>query len=227
MGIYAWYKRTDILKQRIYSPFLLLLFLTWLLIGPAFEIGNHFYVNNWELKESISDLINASFSFFNFGSQLLLALSVRKKDLPLLRCPNFTKGLLKGLLDVITTLADLIFIVGIPLNTVLYNLLGRERSVSLLTPFTAGAGIFTVFRLWFNLGPNIYTKFGGILYLVCALLGVFMLQVYNKTCIEVVHMFIGGSFVFSMVPLTVALWNAELPKDGVENDFVDENTPLV
>lgn len=36
-----------------------------------------------------------------------------------------------------------------------------------------------------------------------------MLSVYNATGIEFVHTFIGGSFVFSLVPMSIALWNTD------------------
>jgi len=210
-AIYAVYRKVAIFQQRIFSPFLLLIGLIWLQIGPAFEIGNHFYVNDWELRESISDMINASFSFFNFGAQNLISLSLRKKGVNFLRKPNFEPEYyyLRGLMECVVIVLDVLFVVTILIQPALYNTLGRDRSSSVLSPLAGVAGILTLFRLWFNLGPNPYTKWGGIFFLVMALLGVGMFQLYKEICNEIVHIFIGGSFVCSVIPFSVALWNIE------------------
>ena len=80
--------------------------------------------------------------------------------------------------------------------------------------------------------------------MVLALSGVFFNVLYGITCLEFLHVAIGGSFVSSMIPFTVALWNAELPGPNSENeelvkhlvtfvtswskrDVMNENTPLV
>ena len=84
-AIYALMKNIHVLPERIWSPFLLMTTLTWLQMAAAFEIANHFYVDNWQIYDPQADLINGSFSFFNFGAQNLLALSLRKKDLTFYR----------------------------------------------------------------------------------------------------------------------------------------------
>ena len=71
------------------------------------------------------------------------------------------------------------------------------------------AGLFTLFRVWFNLGPNVYTKVGSILFFVLVIFGVVFNAVYQATDAEWVHIFIGGSFVSSTIPLGIALLNAE------------------
>jgi len=209
-ALWCVYSRIDVFRQRIYSPFLLLLGIVWLQIGPAFEIGNHFYVNDWELRDGTGDLVNASFSFFNFGAQNLNAIGLRKKDFPLLRRPDFSRGVWAGILDLVTLVADPLFLVVTVVQPIAYYALGRQASVSALSPVGGVAGIFTLFRLWRNLGPNAYTKWGGIGFFVLAMLGVIMLTVYRSSCVELVHLFIGGSFVASVIPFSVALANAEL-----------------
>jgi len=218
-ALYAYYKTYAIFLNRIWSPFILLIALTWLEIGPAFEIGNHFYVNNWQLFDSQADLINASFSFFNFGSQNLLALSLRKKGLPLLR-----KG--ESLLEWVVILFDGLFVLLTVAQPFVYVYLGRDTSVTFLSPIGALAGICTLFRVWFNLGPNNYTKWGGILFFTLAICGVIALQVYRTTQLEWVHAFIGGSFVSSVIPLSIGFLNAEMLPDGAGGGFASESTPL-
>ena len=90
--IWCFLERYPIFQERIWSPFLLIVALTWLLIGSTFEIANHFYVDNWQLYDPQSDLINGSFSFFNFGAQNLLALSLRKQGQIFFRRPPSTIG---------------------------------------------------------------------------------------------------------------------------------------
>ncbi len=41
LAFYATYAKLDILKKRIFSPFIPLLSIVWLQIGPAFEIAQH------------------------------------------------------------------------------------------------------------------------------------------------------------------------------------------
>lgn len=201
----------------------------WLQLAAAFEISNHFYVNQWQLYEPISDLINGSFSFLNFGAQDLNALSLRKKGTPLCR-PMDNLCSKDGILNLIAMLGDFLFIVLIPLRPIVYATLGREASVTILSPLGAFAGIFTLFRLWFNLGPNAYTKWGGIFFFVFAMLGVGMNALYQGTCIEFVHLGIGGAFITSVIPFGIAILNVEyesLPPADVEEENVPNEKPTI
>jgi hypothetical protein len=252
--MYAFYKKSDIIHQRIYSPFILLMGLVWLQLGTAFEIGSHNYTSDWGLEIQTTDLINGSFSFFNYGANNINAIALKKKGVPLLRCPKLgfdkgiVNGLVNGLVDVIANLGDLYLAAATISQPILYMMLGREGSNSILIPASTFAGVFTLLRLWQNLGPNKYTFWGGTLYLVLALSGVFFNVLYSMICVEFLHVAIGGSFVSSMIPFTVALWNAELPGPNSENgelakhvvafatslfsagskrDGLNENTPLV
>lgn len=105
----------------------------------------------------------------------------------------------------------------IVVNPIVYATVGRSASVSALSPLAAIAALFTLCRTWINLGPNQYTKLGGILFFVLAMLGVAMLAVYNALDAEWVHALIGGSFIASTIPLSVAFWNAQLLEDGNED----------
>jgi len=228
--------------------------LVWLQLGTAFEIGSHKYTSNWGLEIQLTDLINGSFGFFNYGATNINAIALKKKGVPLLRCPKLgfdkglVNGLVNGLVDVIAILGDLFLAVATISQPFLYFMLGREGANSISIPASSFAGVFTLLRLWQNLGPNKYTFWGGTLYLVLALSGVFFNALYNKTCWQFLHVAIGGSFVSSMIPFTVALWYAELPGPNSENgelakrlvafvtspfssgskrDVLNENTPLV
>lgn len=218
-ALYAFLQKVDVFKQRIWSPFVLLVALTWLEIGPAFEIGNHFYENNWQLYESNSDLVNASFSFFNFGANNLLALSLRKTNLPL-----FRRG--TGALDWLMVGLDFVFIALTLGQPFVYTYLGRETSVTFLSPVGAVAGIVTLGRLYQNLGPNRATLLGGVFFFVLAICGVIALAVYRSTGYEWVHIFIGGSFVSSVIPLSIAFLNAQLlpaDEEGIQTIEVADN----
>merc|ERR1712224_1081449 len=97
----------------------------------------------------------------------------------------------------------------IVINPIVYGTVGRSASVTALSPIAAIAGLFTLFRVWKNLGPNLWTLLGGVLFFVLAMLGVVFLAVYNATDVEWIHALIGGSFVFSTIPLAVAILFAE------------------
>ncbi len=169
-----------------------------------------------------TDLINASFSFFNFGAIFLNAICLRKLGLKFIRKIDFCSGnLFANILDAVTLVADIVFVIGIFVQPILYIAIGKEGSTRILTAGTSVAGVFVVIRLWFNLGPNPYTKWGGLLYIAFVFVGVFSLQYYVRSCVEFVHAMIGGGFVLSVIPLSVAIWNAELPKTEEGDD--DEN----
>ena len=227
-ALWAYTKNYDVIRSRIWSPFLLMTGFVWLQLGAAFEIANHFYINKWQLYEPVSDLINASSSFMIFGAQDLNALSLRKKGLPL--CRPIDKLLsIDGLLNTVAMLGDFLFIILIPIQPIIYYTIGRQASATVLSPLGAFSGIFTLFRLWFNLGPNKYTKWGGILFFVFAILGVAMNGVYRSTCIEFVHIYIGGSFVTSVIPFGIAILYAEYesstPEEVEEGSVPNETTP--
>jgi len=88
-----------------------------------------------------------------------------------------------------------------------YGLAGRQVAVTALSPLASVGGLFALFRIWYNLGPNKATMLGGIFYFVLAMIGVIMLAVYQSTGAEYVHLFIGGSFIASVIPLTIAFLN--------------------
>lgn len=154
----------------------------------------------------------------------MVALCVRKIGVPFIRAPSFKSGCLAGLIDIVCLVADIIFAITIITMPILYANFGRKGSQKLTIPVNAIAGVFALFRLWFNLGPNKYTMFGGIGYLALSLAGVMALNIYQKECIEFIHIFIGGSFVLSLVPLSVAIWFTDPSSDEVEG--TSESTPL-
>lgn len=198
--IYAFLQNYYRFQQRIYSPFLLMVALTWLLKATSFEIGNHYYVNNWQLFDPKSDLINGTFFFFNFGAQSLLALSLRKEGLSFIR-----KG--ASFLDWLAIILDPIIAILVIVNPIVYVTAGRSTAVATLSPTAAISGIFTLVRVWYNLGPNVYTQIGGIGFFVLAMCGVASNAIYMATDAEWVHLLIGGSFVSSTIPLCIAFFN--------------------
>lgn len=193
--------------------------LLWTQIGTAFEIGSHHYIADWGLAVKTSDLIHGSFSFFNYGTQFILAVALKKKDVPLLRCADFGDGIINGVVDSIAILGDLFLIIITISQPIVYAMVGRESS-SFLIPFSVAASVFTLIRVWQNLGPNKYTFWGGTLYVVIALLGVFFAALYEIICVEFIHVAIAGSFACSMIPFIIAVMNAELPGPDVPSDEV-------
>jgi len=224
--VWAFVRKYDIIKNRTWSPVLLLTGFIWLQLAAAFEIGNHYYVNEFQLYDPESDLINASFSFFNFGAQDIMALGLRKKGVPLWRKIDYKPCCNKSaVLNGISMVIDFLFIILIPLRPIVYAFVGRQLSVTILSPFGALAGIFILLRVYYNLGPNGYTLGGGIGFFFLAILGVILNSVYRTTCIEAVHIGIGGSFITSCIPLAIALEFAQdLPPnrdDTAEADVED------
>lgn len=153
-----------------------------------------------------------------------MALGVRKIGVPIFRVPSFD-NLLAGLLDLVVMLADIVVAAMLILQPFLYISLGRQGSQAFTTPINAASGILILFRLWKNLGPNKHTLAGGIGYLALTLSGVFSLQRYEKECVEFIHLFIGGSFVTSLLFYSLAIINAEA-SSGESGEITNENTPL-
>eukprot|EP00986_Skeletonema_menzelii_P014108 scaffold8917_cov174-Skeletonema_menzelii.AAC.1 len=210
----------DVIQQRIYSPFILMVCFQLFQVGAALEMGAHHYIADWGLKVSLSDLINGSASFCIYGGQHIQAIALRKRGVPFLRCPDFSKGILHGLIDMIAIVGDLFLLVVTIFQPVLYSKLGRAGSVIVFIPSSGVAGIISTFRLWQNLGPNKYTFWGASLFLAFALCGVVANFLYEATCIEVIHAAIASSFACSVISFSVALWHAELPGPDVSSDEV-------
>ena len=223
----------EIFQQRIHSPFLLIVALSWMLMGTTFEISNHYYIDNWQLYDPQADLINGSFSFFNFGSQNLLAFSLRKKNYGgnILFRPKLEQGAdvhtttnqtkKVSCLDYMVSFWDPIFLLLIVINPIVYGVVGRSTSVTALSPLASIAGLFILFRTWYNCGPNTYTKYGGIFFFVLVICGVIMLSVYRNTNTEWVHILIGGSFVSSTIPLSIAFYN--ITPEEEKNEHANDN----
>lgn len=205
VSIWAFLYKLDTLRNRIWCPYFLLMGLVFFQIAGAFEIGNHYYEGDWELAGSPSDLINGSFYFFNFGATYLNALGLRNKDVPLFRRPLCGKGFKAGALDFLSMAFDLILVVGFVLTAPFYATAGREDSSGMLSAFAAIGGIATLFRLYYNLGPNCGTLFGGLGWWAMIIVGIVLTSVYKETGYEWLHAVLGSFFVFCLVPITVAI----------------------
>lgn len=220
--VYAFVTKIHRLEGRIYSPFFLLTAVTWLLMATSFEIGNHFYVDNWQLYNPQADLINGSFFFFNFGAQNLLAMGLRRKTIPKGSDSTIVQWKTLAPLGIDSILAILIIV-----NPIVYGVAGRSTAVSALSPLASLAGIVIFWRTWRNLGPNWYTLVGGVGFLVFVLLGVGMLAVYRATQVEWVHALIGGSFVVSTLPLALAIWNVQEIEEPMEEGNGKEEDAVI
>eukprot|EP00586_Coscinodiscus_wailesii_P003014 CAMPEP_0172484008 /NCGR_PEP_ID=MMETSP1066-20121228/11258_1 /TAXON_ID=671091 /ORGANISM="Coscinodiscus wailesii, Strain CCMP2513" /LENGTH=269 /DNA_ID=CAMNT_0013248243 /DNA_START=103 /DNA_END=912 /DNA_ORIENTATION=+ len=211
--VWAIQRKLPILHKRIWSPFLLITGIIFLQLGAAFEIANHYYEGNFELKDMKTDFINGVFYFFNFGGNYLNVLGLRNKSVPFFRIPGFIGNCKGGCFDLLIMLFDIFMVVGIFITLPIYFSLGREQSISTISAFGAFAGIGILFRLWRNVGPNRGTLFGGIGFFIMAIVGVIMTQVYQANGVEFLHAFIGGSFVLSLIPFTIGILSAvELPE---------------
>lgn len=206
VSIWAFLYKFDTLQKRIWSPYFLLMGLIFFQIAGAFEIGNHYYEGDWELAGFPSDLINGSFYFFNFGATYLNALGLRNKDVPIFRRPLLSaKGFVAGLLDILAMIFDLILVAGFVLTAPFYAAAGREDSSGILSAFAAIGGIATLFRLYYNLGPNCGTLIGGLGWWAMIMVGIVLTSVYKETGYEWLHAVLGSFFVFCLVPITIAI----------------------
>lgn len=224
VSIWAFLYKLDTLKKRIWSPYFLLMGLIFFQIAGAFEIGNHYYEGDWELAGFPSDLINGSFYFFNFGATYLNALGLRNKDVPIFRPPLLcAKGFVAGLLDFLAMAFDLILVAGFVLTAPFYATAGREDSSGILSAFAAIGGIATLFRIYYNLGPNRGTLIGGLGWWAMIMAGIVLTSVYKETGYEWLHAVLGSFFVFSLIPITVTILCAT-DVNNSDSDASNEDT---
>lgn len=217
--VWAILYKLETLQKRIWSPYILLTGIIFLQLGAAFEIANHYYEGNFELKEMKTDFINGVFYFFNFSGNYLNALGLRNASVPFCRLPGCMGNCRAGWLNFLVLLFDIFMVVGIFITLPIYFTLGRGEAISIVSSFGAIAGIGILFRLWRNLGPNCATLLGGIGFFTMAIVGVIMTSVYQATGIEFLHAFIGGSFVASLIPFTFAILSAvELNVEETETE---------
>jgi len=115
--MWVFMKKFRTLETCIYSPFLVLIGIAWLQIGGGINIGGYYYSEDWNILtfRSPFDLVNGTFYFFHFGGNYLIALGLRKFDLPLFRSlfvPKFSEKL--------AILLDMFMVIGLPATPVLY-----------------------------------------------------------------------------------------------------------
>ena len=103
-----------------------------------------------------------------------------------------------------------------------YGVAGRSVANTALSPIAGVAGLFTLFRVWKNLGPNRWTLWGGIGFFALAIMGVVSFSIYNSTEAEWVHIFIGGCFVCSTFPLSAAFYHAQ----SLQTSSAEQQTAL-
>ena len=102
-------QKMDILKKRIYSPFLLLTGIVYCAIASMPEDASHKFTTNWNLcydtLESGGILLFYIFLSAGFGG---ITIAIRKKDVPLIRCVNPFCG---GFWDFVSFVVDWVIIV--------------------------------------------------------------------------------------------------------------------
>jgi len=209
--LWVFLKKLLVLRQRIWNPFWLLIGFIWLQIGSAIEIANHQYEGDWELRGFKTDLVNGLFYFFNFGAQSLMCLGFRTAKQGFRRCPSKEEQQHGGCqfhpADVFGVVFDVVLVITIPATPIIYAVLGRNKAISICSSFGALSGIGSFYRIW----KNLQCLFGGIGFFGMAMVGVAMTGVYRSTCIEWLHVFIGGSFALSVIPQTLAMQLAKAP----------------
>jgi len=217
--------KLPVLRQRIWSPVVLLTGFTWLQIGSAIEIANHQYEGNWELRGFKTDLINGLFYFFNFGANSLMCLGFRTAKQSLWRCPSKGEqqsGRYCRATDIFGVAFDVAIMLTVPATPIIYAALGRDKAISICSSFGAFSGIGCLYRVW----KNLQCLLGGIGFFGMAMVGVAMTGVYRATCIEWLHVFIGGSFALSVIPLTLAMHLAKPPSShAVGEETPSDSTP--
>lgn len=205
--LWVFVTKLPVLQQRIWSPFVLLIGFTWHQISSAIEIANHQYEGDWELRGFKTDLINGLFYFFNFGANALMCLGFRTVNQSFWRCHSQGEQRQFQAADSFGVVFDVVIILIIPATPTLYAVLGRDRAISICSSFGALSGLGSCYRIW----KNLQCLLGGVGFFGLAMVGVAMTGVYRSTCIEWLHVFIGGPFVLSMVPVTLAMMMAEAP----------------
>merc|ERR1719330_1576965 len=100
---------------------------------------------------------------------------------------------------------------GFLLVPILYGVIGREGMSGLPTVATALAGILLAYRLGASLGGAFWMYLRGVIFFLLTNLAVILFNVYKSNGVEYLHMFIGGSFVSSTVPMALCWWYVPPP----------------
>lgn len=202
-AFHAVLTKYQVFSQRIWSPFFVLISLVIVQVAFAFGISEHYYVSDWYLgDEDHRDLIAGTFSVLNRSFQIVLAIGLRKQGLPLFRLGEST-------LEWTVIVLDLMLLTLIAVFPILYALAGSDVDQLVLTVVLILAGILVTGRIWHNLGPNKYTKVGGVSMFSLVICGAVVFKVYSSTGEEWLHILTTLFLTSSFIPMSIAFRNAE------------------
>jgi len=89
IALWCVYVKLDMLKERIYSPFLLMVGILFLAVGSMAEDVNHSTAMNWNAcYDSAENFAKLYFYIFVGTGNACMPIALRKKDSPLVRTPT-------------------------------------------------------------------------------------------------------------------------------------------
>lgn len=205
-GMWCIMERLEILKKRIYSPFLLITGFVYCAIASMPEVASHIFAMNWNAcYDSVaSDSILLFYIFLSLGfSSITIAL--RPKGLRLIRCPRDFWDLVNFICDI----AIIVLSVGIG---PIYFITGKGFVVTLFIIVQSISSIIGIFRINSQLGPSKKMFFLGAISELSASVIAIPLNLYiQKSGNQVLHGFLACAFVLNQFGIAICIFNVMDP----------------
>lgn len=190
--LWTVFERLEILKKRIYSPFLLTIGFVYCAIASMPEVSSHIHVMNWNLcyDSAATGSILLFYIFISTGFSAI-TIALRKKGHPLFRKPS-------GCADTLYFLVDMLLIVLSLTISLVYFTFGKGPTIVAFIVVQSFSAIVGIFRINNNLGPSRKMFWLGAFSELSAVIIALPINAYMvKTGIQWLHGLLGLAFVIN------------------------------
>jgi len=220
-ALWVIYVKMDVLKERIYSPFLLLVGIMCLAIGSMSEVDNHSFALNWNACYDTAETLSKLY-FYTFvgGGCACLPIGLRKKDLPLVRNPT-------GNFDWYCFLGDWILIIFTIVTPLAWVYKGQVLAQNIFIITQCAGLLIGVPYIFLHLGPSRMHLVVGFLSYLSAFVGAVPVNLLLRASgIQLVHGLLAVFFDGQVLGIMYCIYNMyDTPQ--YRQGGTGEDTPLV
>lgn len=217
--LYGIYVKFDVIKTRVYSPFLLIFGSAIFEAASMAEVASHAFTMNWNSCYDTADTPMKLF-FYSFTAVGFTGLTIayRKANNPLCRKPT-------GLFDGIVLVIDWVLIVTSLSTPLLYLVLGKNFALKGFTVVQSISAFVGIPRIWKNLGPTTFLLFLGAASQMMSIVGVGVNVWMQRTGNQYLHALLG--FFFALNEFGIGYCFLLTEKEGKPTNKNGEGAPLL
>jgi len=223
IALWCVYVKLDMLKERIYSPFLLMVGILFLAVGSMAEDVNHSTAMNWNAcYDSAENFAKLYFYIFVGTGNACMPIALRKKDSPLVRTPTDSTAWYFFIGDWFT----IIFTAITPLVWIFID----QKTCMRVFVFTQiGGTAIGIPYIYLNLGPSpMHLVVACVAYLAAFLGSVPIFTWLKMSGMQWVHAVLATTFVIQEGGVFYCVYYVMNPPPKKTTGFgTGEETPLI